>query len=255
MKNHTIKTAWLLGVWLTCLPYLGIQANQVNQTNQITQPQPLQLRLQNILSQPPQTLTGKPTYLNANQLANLQDFYAARAYQLAWTAEDYQAWSNPLFEAFKLAAHHGLNPNHPLYHQEHLNALINQSTLHRSSLDQENTLLRDLWLSSAFMSLSQHLVQGVAPELGANKIHSTLSPRAFNAPQFLEKTLRQRPIKLTHALESLAPKHQAYLNLQKALAFYKTLSHNNAWLTEPNAYINPENVRQRLMLTGDYTKN
>jgi murein L,D-transpeptidase YcbB/YkuD len=209
--------------------------------------------LQHLLTQNTHTLAGAPTYLSPNQLTLLQRFYAARAYQLAWTNTDNQAWSNPFLTStmFELATQHGLNPKNPAYHQARLLTLTNELS-NASTLTEEKRLLLELWLSSAFMTLSEHLVHGVAPKLGANTLYSTVIPHEFNAAKFLEQAL-QHP-NPAHKLDSLAPNHPAYRQLQKALSFYQTLAQNGDWLTDPEAYLNPENVRHRLMRTGDYAQ-
>lgn len=229
-------TVSILSLWLSAA-LINVHAGQLNP---IAQPP-----LQRLLLQTPDALAAAPTYLKPNQLANLQRFYAARAYQLAWI-NTYQAWSNPVNIMLDVAQQHGLNTNH---HPTHLLNLIAQSS-NDTALNPDKLLLRDLSLSTLFMTLSQQLAQGVAPQLGKNILYSTVTPRVFNAPQLLENTLQQP--NLAHALNALAPNHPAYLRLQKALAFYQTLAQNGGWQTDPNTYLNPENVRQRLSLTGDY---
>ncbi|MEA3406362.1 MAG: L,D-transpeptidase family protein [Pseudomonadota bacterium] len=173
----------------------------------------------------------------------LIQFYQQRDFQPAWNSTDRsKEFLSQLLHAIDLAAQDGLDPELPAYHKTHIQRLAYSLTI------QEHAL-RDLLLSDAFLSLAQHLHHGVAFQTEADILHRMTKPTRLNLPKLLNSALQTGQI--SSALAKLAPSHSRYLNLKKQLEHYQNIAQQGGWDSNPESYLKPENVRQRLSITGE----
>ncbi|MDG6779082.1 L,D-transpeptidase family protein [Thiomicrorhabdus sp. zzn3] len=146
-----------------------------------------------------------------------------------------------LLQAIEHADEEGLNPDNPRYHRIQIEALKDADTLTPDNAAQ---------LNQAFMSLAHDLFYGFAYESEANSIYYENGKKSLNLSSILNTALQQANIQDT--LNQLIARHPYYQNLKKALTHYRNLAEQGGWNTEPESYQDLNQVRQRLMITGDY---
>lgn len=204
------------------------------------------------LTQTLKTMLGKnglPLFDNRvtvqlSQKLLLEQFYLQRDYKLAWaTDSNAEELSAQLLSAIDKASEDGLDRFNRVYHKILIQQLSNPITA-------EDQVFRDLLLSDAFMTLGLHLHHGFAFRSKVDTLHRVIKPNTLNLPELLENALLKGQIDTS--LTSLAPTHQRYLNLKKALHHYRKLAEQGGWNEEPDAYLDPEQVKKRLMITGEY---
>lgn len=207
------------------------------------QPPSIQQQLQAMLSQDTlPSIDGKGVVL-LSQRPKLQQFYQQRKYTLAWqnnaTGKDLSA---QLLRAIDASADDGLDPSSPLYHKNLIQQLAKPATM-------EERLLRDLLLSDAFMTLGYHLFHGIAFGTTADILHRAIPRENLNMPEILTIALQQGEV--FEMLEGLAPSHVGYQNLKNALRHYREIASKGGWNEDPEAYLDLEQVKKRLLITGE----
>ncbi|MGM0542190.1 MAG: L,D-transpeptidase family protein [Pseudomonadota bacterium] len=208
------------------------------------QPPSTQQKLQAMLSQDTlPSIDGKSVVL-LSQRPKLQQFYQQRNYNLAWqtnaTGKDLSA---QLLRAIDASVDDGLDPSYPLYHKNLIQHLAKPLTT-------EGRVLRDLLLSDAFMTLGYHLFHGIAFGTTADILHRAIPRENLNMPKILTIALQQGEV--FEMLEGLAPSHVGYQNLKNALRHYRDIASKGGWNEDPEAYLDLEQVKKRLSITGEF---
>ncbi len=208
------------------------------------QPPSTQQKLQAMLSQDTlPSIDGKGVVL-LSQRTKLQQFYQQRKYNLAWqTSATGKYLSVQLLRAIDASADDGLDPSSPLYHKNLIQHLAKPLTM-------EERVLRDLLLSDAFMTLGYHLFHGIAFGTTADILHRAIPRENLNMPEILTIALQQGEV--FEMLEGLAPSHVGYQNLKSALRHYRDIASKGGWNEDPEAYLDLEQVKKRLSITGEF---
>ena len=209
-----------------------------------SQPPSTQQKLQAMLSQDILPSIGGKGVVLLSQRPKLQQFYQQRNYNLAWqtnaTGKDLSA---QLLRAIDASADDGLDPSYPLYHKNLIQYLAKPLTT-------EERVLRDLLLSDAFMALGHHLFHGIAFGTSADILHRAIPPENLNMREILTIALQQGEV--FEMLEGLAPSHAGYQNLKSALRHYRDIASKGGWNEDPEAYLDLEQVKKRLSITGEF---
>ena len=209
-----------------------------------SQPPSTQQKLQAMLSQDILPSIGGKGVVLLSQRPKLQQFYQQRNYNLAWqtnaTGKDLSA---QLLRAIDASADDGLDPSYPLYHKNLIQYLAKPLTT-------EERVLRDLLLSDAFMTLGYHLFHGIAFGTTADILHRAIPPENLNMREILTIALQQGEV--FEMLEGLAPSHAGYQNLKSALRHYRDIASKGGWNEDPEAYLDLEQVKKRLSITGEF---
>ncbi|WP_028487179.1 L,D-transpeptidase family protein [Thiomicrorhabdus chilensis] len=179
-----------------------------------------------------------------SQRPYLKQFYQQRDYRPAWENDHHtEELIAQLLQSINKATKDGLDPSHSAYHKTRIQQLSDPIT-------PENQVFRDILLSDAFMALGSHLYHGVAFKTEVDTLHRVIQPNHLNRVALLEKALQTRQI--TSSLSSLAPRHPRYQNLKKALHNYQKIADQGGWNEDPEAYLDPEQVKKRLLITGEF---
>lgn len=203
-------------------------------------------------SQTLKTMLGQNTFplledevnLQLSQRPLLEAFYQQRDYKPGWvTHRQADILVSQLLQAIDKAQADGLDPSYPGYHKLLIERSFEPTTL-------EKQVLLDLILSDAFMTLAFHLHHGVAFKTEVDTLHRAIKPAYLNLPKKLAKALQNTEI--TETLVKLSPQHQHYLNLKKALHHYQKIAEQGGWDEDPEVYLDPEKVKARLSITGEF---
>jgi len=226
-----VRRLSILAMLVMLIVSLQAQSNSLSQT------------LEALLKADAISLSYGEDQVQLSQKPVLIQFYQQRDFQPAWNSDDRsKEFISQLLHAIDLAAQDGLDSELPAYHKTHIQQLA-------YSLTTEEHALRDLLLSDAFFSLAQHLHHGVAFQTEADTLYRMIQPIALDLPKLLNSALQAGQI--TSSLAELAPNHARYLNLKKQLAHYQALSQQGGWDSNPESYLTPETIRQRLSITGE----
>ena len=182
--------------------------------------------------------------IQLSQRLLLEQFYQQRDYRLAWTSNsNSEELGYQLLYAIEKAAEDGLNPSYRAYHKTLIQQLFNPEVI-------ENQVFRDILLSDAFITLGLHLHHGIAFRTKADTLHRVIKPNTLDMPELLENALQTGQV--ASSLAELAPAHQRYQNLKKALRHYQKLAEQGGWNEDPDAYLDPEQVKIRLLITEEF---
>lgn len=204
---------------------------------------------------PPQiTVTGTSLHVSAL----LPQFYARRAYKLAWSSEaGPQPQVDVLIDVLRDAGHEGLRPDD--YHlapiEATLTAVRSRQAEHKV-LDPCQLVDLDLLLTDAFFRYGVHVQTGRIPPPTMAGVEE-VNHQEDNLATILETALESN--QLVDILRSLPPSHPGYAQLRQALARYRAIEAKGGWpivLEGPllSKGVRDERVvalRTRLVLAGD----
>lgn len=171
--------------------------------------------------------------------AGLRTFYARREARPAWDETAHAS----LLRAIDALSEEGLEPDR--YHRE---------ALHRLAPGAE----RDVVATDAFLIAATHLSQGVVDPQFARPSWCAAPPR-LDLAAILQAALDDRTIEAT--LPRLAPRHEGYARLRRALAEYRQLAGAGGWHPVPagrslrmgNDHPRVLDLRRRLASAGTST--
>jgi murein L,D-transpeptidase YcbB/YkuD len=143
--------------------------------------------------------------------AGLQTFYSRRAMQPAWDAASIEAL---------LAALNGLEDDGLAPHR-----------YHRDALKHATGAERDVLASDAFLTAAAHLSHGATDPEFARPPWCAPPPR-MDLAAILQSTLDDRTVRDVFA--RLAPRHEGYVRLRKALAGYRQVARAGGWPIVPS---------------------
>lgn len=210
-------------------------------------PRMLQQRLEQLASDPMETIDREPLYATAYLL----ELYSKNRFQPLWTGPDAVS---QLLGAIQAGDEEGLDPDD--YHLQILSRLANEPL---SGMSPMMRIDYDLLLSDAMILLGQHKRYG---KVDANEVKEKHNLEATDPPiapldDYLT-ALRTGTVRST--LDNLSPHHQAYLNLKAALARYRQIASRGGWKQIPAGPAIKQGMRdsrvpalrQRLAATGDF---
>lgn len=142
--------------------------------------------------------------------AGLRTFYARREMRPAWNA----ASIDSLLRAIDRLENDGLAPRR----------------YHREALTRTTGAERDVLATDAFLTAAAHLSRGVTDPQFVRPMWCAPPPR-LDLAAILQSALDDRTVE--EMLPRLAPRHEGYVRLRKALAAYRNGAQNGGWNVVP----------------------
>jgi murein L,D-transpeptidase YcbB/YkuD len=201
------------------------------------------------------TMLGVSRLLSHDEISNL---YARRAFMPVW----FDGWqlkpeATILLENLRNAGAQGLCSNDYLLPElERLMSIQIDFTAKNLPLSADNRAVLDLLLSQSFLTYATHMVEGqVDPSLA--HVDWKARRRKVDLVKLLEYAIENQ--RLSQVIENLAPPHEEYVQLMKALSDYQRISAGGGWPKIPaGPTIRPGQSDERipllkmlLSLTGD----
>lgn len=185
----------------------------------------------------------------------LTNFYASRAYRLAWYSKSGpREVFNELAKALEEAPKEGLTFDYQL---DTLRSLTQQLFSKPARPYQLRELARlDFLTTAAYLTYASHLLSGLVNPDQYDKSW-VAQPRSMPIAAHLQNALQTG--KIHESLRQLAPTHQQYAQLKSALAQYQAIADRGGWPSLPPDTVLRKGdtsevvllLRQRLQITGD----
>jgi L,D-transpeptidase YcbB len=205
---------------------------------------------------PPQITVGG-TSLRTSAL--LPQFYARRAYELAWSTEaGPQPQVDMLIDALRYSGREGLRPDdYYLAPIEATRTAVRSRQAQQTALDPCQLVDLDLLLTEAFFRYGTHVQVGRIPPPTIDGAGESNHQEEDDLATVLETGLASN--QLADSLRSLPPSHPGYAQLRRALARYRAVEAQGGWPIVPDGPplskgARGERVvalRTRLVMAGD----
>ena len=184
--------------------------------------------------------TEAPRFSHAVRL-----YYVARQFKPVWSRADrLLPIAEDLRQTVGAIGEEGLDPDRPDYHRRMLDAWMDEGNETRP----ERLARMDLLLTDAFFALGRDLHFGVAYGADLNATHE-YDNRPVDLAAALNYAASHGAVR--EILMDLAPHQPEYRRLREALAAYRRLDREGGWSTNAADYAFEDNVRRRLIATGD----
>jgi murein L,D-transpeptidase YcbB/YkuD len=188
--------------------------------------------------------------------SELENFYKARDYQLAWyTPLHPRSQTDSIIAAINRALEEGMDPVH--YNMEEVEQRIKRMYNRQVTTQQLSELVKlDFLTTSSALTYASHLFSGKIDPTELNSRWKS-SARQMDLAGFLNASVEENS--LLQSLKSLNPVHDQYKRLKEALVHYRTLQQEGGWPKIPEdrtlQYGDTAEavvlLRQRLAATGD----
>jgi murein L,D-transpeptidase YcbB/YkuD len=208
-------------------------------------------------AKPARPIVRRGEVLNATPL--LQRFYERRDFQPGWSRDGWPTSQvGYLVAVLGNAESEGLRPAD--YHLAGIKLLREQLARKQGagqSISREELIDLDLLLSDAFLLYGSHLLNGRI-DFAAVEEYWPSDQHGLDLAAILEETLAVGEV--VPNLESLRPRHENYRKTLQALAAMRDLEKRGGWplvadgpaLQIGMRHVRVRNLRQRLMISGDY---